>query len=178
MPDALGAERRVRDPADGDDTAPRRQPIDEMKPRRHLRARRRMVRPLRPRVRRHDVPEQHVVADAELREDAVDDRRARLGRAGARQLALRGEREPRDARAAVPGRLADEQQARLPPRFEVRRQPPSEDTGAGSLAVEVEGAADLGAPELGDERSDAPIAAPSRETMTRSDSHTGGWTTS
>ena len=57
--------------------------------------------------------------EAELGEHALDDRRRRLGRAPAGQLPLGGERDPRDPRAAVAGRLADEQERRLRPRLEI-----------------------------------------------------------
>ena len=57
---------------------------------------------------------QHSVSSSrpELGERAPDDRRGRLGRPAARELALGGERDSGDARAAVAGRLADEQKRR------------------------------------------------------------------
>jgi len=57
---------------------------------------------------RDDVPQQDVVLDAELLEHAVDDRRRRLGRPGARELAFGRERDAADASAAIAGGLADE----------------------------------------------------------------------
>jgi hypothetical protein len=68
---------------------------------------------------RDDVPEQDVFFDPELGENAVDDRRARLRRAAPGQLALRGEREAGNASTAVPGRLADEHDRRVPPAVEI-----------------------------------------------------------
>ena len=64
---------------------------------------------------RHEVPEQDVLFDSELRERPVDDRRRRLSRTGAGQLPLRGERDPGDAGAAVTGRLGDEQERGVVP---------------------------------------------------------------
>jgi len=75
------------------------------------------------RMRRHDVPKQHVVVEAELCEDAMDDRRRRLRRAAAAELALRREGQPAHARAAIAGRLADEQIRRAAPPPQVRDQP-------------------------------------------------------
>jgi hypothetical protein len=63
---------------------------------------------------RHDVPEQDVVHDPELGERALDDRRGRLGRPAAGQLALGGERDPADPRSAVAGGLADEDEPGVP----------------------------------------------------------------
>lgn len=62
-------------------------------------------------MRRHGVPEQHVGLELELGERAVDDRRRRLGRAGAGELPLRREGQTADACAAVASRLADEEVA-------------------------------------------------------------------
>ena len=73
------------------------------------------VRLRRARMRRDEVPEQDVVLEPELRERPLHDRRGRLRRPAAGQLALGGERNPRDARAAVAGRLADEQDPRPAP---------------------------------------------------------------
>jgi hypothetical protein len=74
------------------------------------------------RVRRHDVPQQHVLVEAELREHAVHDRRGRLGRPSARELPLGRERDARDARAAVAGRLTDDQDRRVGALLEVARE--------------------------------------------------------
>src|SRR5262249_23993329 len=74
------------------------------------------------RMCRDDIPEQHVVLDAQLVEDAVDDRRPRLRGAAAGQLPLRRERDAPDPCAAVAGGLADEDDARGPLALEVRGQ--------------------------------------------------------
>ena len=61
---------------------------------------------------RDDVPEQHVVLEPELGEHAVDDRRARLRRPGAVSWRSEVNGMPLDARAAVAGRLPDEEDGR------------------------------------------------------------------
>src|SRR5581483_6734912 len=97
--------------------------------------RRSPVRRRRSGVRRHDVPEQDVVGDAELVEHPVDDRRGGLGGAGARQLPFRRERDAADARPSIPSRLADEHDRRIRPRAEIRRQPLATQLGRGVLVV-------------------------------------------
>jgi len=59
----------------------------------------------------HDVPQQDVVLDAELAQDAVHDRRARFGGSGSGDLPLGCERDTAHARAAKPRSLADEDDA-------------------------------------------------------------------
>ncbi len=86
-------------------------------------ARRRPVRALGARVRRHDIPEEDVALDSELCEHRVDDGRGRLGRPGAGELALGGQRNARDARPAIAGRLGDEEEARAAPLGEIRGEP-------------------------------------------------------
>ncbi len=56
----------------------------------------------------HDVPEQHVICDAELGKDAMDDRGCCLGRPLARHLTLRRQRQTRDTGATVARRLGDQ----------------------------------------------------------------------
>ena len=110
--------------------------LGEERPRRgDLCARRRTIRGLRSRMGRDEVPEQDVVLGAELVEDAVDDRRGRLGRAAAGQLPLGRERDPGHPRAAIAGRLADEQNGRVPPRVEVRAEPLTPQRRVGVLVV-------------------------------------------
>src|SRR6185437_8971688 len=70
-----------------------------------------------------DVPQQHLVLDPELGEDAVDDRRARLGRPLPRELALGGEGEAADTRAAIARSLADQDDGRVAPGLEVGGEP-------------------------------------------------------
>src|SRR5262245_22205972 len=94
---------------------------------------------------RDDVPEQHLVLDAQLAEDAVDHRRARLCRAAAGQLPLRGEGDAADPCAAVAGGLADEDDARVTFALEVRGQALAPHAGA---AVLVERVADPSRGEL------------------------------
>lgn len=96
------------------------------------------------RVRRDDVPEEDVVGEPELVEDAVDDRRRGLGGARARQLALRREWDPAHARAPVAGRLGDEEERRVGALLEIGGEPGTEKRGAVALAVEVERRPDPG----------------------------------
>src|ERR671936_1150069 len=96
------------------------------------------------RVRRDDVPAQRLLLELELGEHTADDRRGRLRRPGARELALRHERDTRDPCAAVAGRLADEQEGSLRPRLQVAEQPFPPNRRARPVAVEVEGRADPG----------------------------------
>src|SRR4030095_13175435 len=112
MPYVTTPEQRVRQPADGDGSPGDGEILEE----RHghmyfgrswpsVRAR---LAPL-VRMRRDDVPEQHVLLDVELSEDAMNDRRRRLGGPGAGNLALRREGETADACTAIAGPLADEE---------------------------------------------------------------------
>jgi hypothetical protein len=98
----------------------------------------------------HHVPQQHVRVELELRERAMDDRRRRLGRARAGELALGRERKSADACAAVAGRLADEQVPRLRPPIQVVPEPLAAELGAGVL---VEGRADARPRKRVDERA-------------------------
>ena len=106
------AENRVREAADGDDRAASRELVEERPRVLDLDARGTAVavRAIREvRVRRHDVPAERLLLESELCERAADDRGGRLGGAAAGELPFRGERDPGDARAAVAGRLADQQ---------------------------------------------------------------------
>ena len=93
---------------------------------------------------RDDVPEQDVVLEPELGEHAVDDRRARLRRPGARELALGRERDPGDARPAVPGGFSHQHNRRAFLRRQVDSQPFSPQA---RTAVLVERVADPGGGE-------------------------------
>ena len=117
------AERGVRDAAHRDNLPSRCELIGEDAALFHLAARRRTVRRFGSGMCRDDVPEEHVVLDAELGEDAVDDRGRRLGRAGAGEEPLRRERDPRDAGAPVARRLADQEDPRRRARVEIGREP-------------------------------------------------------
>src|SRR5919197_171294 len=86
-------------------------------------------------MRGHDVPEENLFLDAELREHAVHDRGAGLGRPGAGELALRRERDAADARAAIARRLADEDRRRMLALAEIRPQAPAPQRGARVLVV-------------------------------------------
>jgi thiamine pyrophosphokinase len=102
-------------------------------------------------MRRHDVPQEDDVGEIELHEHALDDRRSRLARPGARELALGRERDPRDPCATVAGRLSDEQDTRVPRALEVRGQPPPQEQSALAHRVLVEGVADPGGGQVVDE---------------------------
>ena len=104
VPDSGRAERGLRDPAHRDDSATRGEELEERTGRLDLvgpwaTVGGRLAGPVR--VRGDDVPEQHVLLEAELVEHAVDDRRRRLRGPASRQLALGGERDAADPRAAV-----------------------------------------------------------------------------
>ncbi len=93
---------------------------------------------------RDDVPQQDVFLDAEIAEDAVHDRRRRFGRACAGELALGGERDPRDACTAVPGGLADKEERRVLPLAEVAQKPVATRGRALAVTIKVERCADRG----------------------------------
>src|SRR5262249_5065339 len=97
------------------------------------------------------VPAECLVLEAELCEDGTDDRRRRLGRAGARQLTLRGERDAADPRTAVAGRLADQEDRGVLTLVEIGGEAPPKQRGARAVPVEVERGADLGRGQLLDE---------------------------
>lgn len=145
-----GAARPLRDAADGDDAPPFREGREELEAGDGLRAGRPAIRGRGTRVHRHDVPEQHVVLDPELAQDAMHDRRGRLGRARAGELALRRERDPRDARATVAGSLPDEENRRVRSACQVGPKPLPEERCPRAFRVLVEGAPDLRGGELVD----------------------------
>jgi hypothetical protein len=93
------------------------------------------IRLPRPGVGRNDVPAERI--ETELSERPPDDRRGRLSRPGARELPLRRERDPGDARAAPTGGLADQEQLSLCVPLEIRAQASSSELGAVALPVEV-----------------------------------------
>lgn len=86
---------------------------------------------------RDDIPEQHVGLELELGERPVDDRRGRLGRAGAGELALRREGQTTDARAAVAGCFADEQVARVSSPVQIGVEALAPQLGIGVLVERV-----------------------------------------
>lgn len=112
MANVWGAEGFLRDAPDGDHPPAARKLADVRQPGFDLLSRGAAVRASRARMRRDDVPEQNIILELELSQDTVDDGRRRLGRACAGELALRGKRDARDARSAIAGCLADEQDRR------------------------------------------------------------------
>ena len=92
VPDVRRAGHLLREPADGDDAAAARDTFEKRRGSLHLGARRPPIR-IRAiglvRMCRDDVPEQDVVLEPELREHAVDDRRARLRRPARRSAGAR-----------------------------------------------------------------------------------------
>src|SRR5439155_23939101 len=105
-----------------------------------------------PGMRWDDVPAERV--ELELRERALDDRRRRLGRPASGQLALGRERDPGDARAAIAGGLAHEQDACSAVLPEIALEPLPPEIRAIAVAVEVERAADARRREAIDELPD------------------------
>src|SRR5919197_3612305 len=110
MANVGASENRLRKAAYGDRGASTLELVEERERGLHLGSRRAAVGAVGPGVRRDDIPEQDVLFEPELRKHAMDDGRGCLGRALAGELVLRGEGQPADARSAVAGRLADEEQ--------------------------------------------------------------------
>src|SRR5206468_11902891 len=132
VPDPGHSERRFGETAHRDDEPPPGEQLEERPRRFDLGCPWTAVRPGlagQVRMRRNDVPEEHVLVESELLEHAVDDRRRRLGRAAPRQLALRRERNPAHPRAAVAGRLAHEQQLGFRAPLEVVGEPLTQQRG-------------------------------------------------
>jgi hypothetical protein len=155
--DAVNTEGSLGHAADGDDAPPLCERTDESKTGGDLGVRRPAVRRRRSRMGRHDVPEEDVVLDRQLPQDPVHDRRRRLRRAAAGELALRGERDPRDAGSAVARRLADEEDPGASAALEVRGEPSAQEPRPRPLGVLVERATDPSGGELvheGDRRYD------------------------
>jgi hypothetical protein len=99
-------------------------------------------------MRRHDIPEQHLVLDPELGQRAMDNRGRRLGRAAAGQLTLAREWDPADSCAAVTRRFSDEDDRGVPPPLQIGDEslPPTR-----GPSVLVEGRADPCRGKRGDE---------------------------
>jgi hypothetical protein len=87
-------ERGFRDPTNGEDVSTRCELMYERQAGFNLGPCRRAIGARRAGVGRHDIPEQNIVLELELGEHAVDDRRCRLGGAGAGQLTLGREWDP------------------------------------------------------------------------------------
>ena len=109
--------------------------------------------PAEVRMGRDDIPEHDVVLATELGEDPVDDRRRRLRGAGSRELPLGRERDAAHSRAAVPRRLADEDDARASARSQVLGQTTAEERRPPVSRIEVVRPADPRAGEPLDERA-------------------------
>ncbi len=99
-------------------------------------------------MRGHDVPAEHPLLEPELVEDPAHDGGCRLGRPDAGDLPLRHERDSRDPRSSIAGRLADEQDIAASPCLEIGGQPLSAQP---SVAVLVERPSDPCGRELGNE---------------------------
>ena len=151
MADVRSARRRGGNPADREDAAPFGEALDERNAGLDLGAGRATVRGLGAGVGRDRVPAERLLLEAELGEDGADDRRRRLGGAGAGQLALRGERDAADTGATVAGRLTDQEERGGLSRVEIGREAPPQQRGARAVTVEVERGADLGCGQLLDE---------------------------
>src|SRR5262245_28942464 len=141
MADIRRLESSRREPSDGDRNSSTDQLLEERRRRPDLAPGRPPVRLLGAGMGRNDVPQEHLVLDAELREHAVDDRRRRLRRTEAGELALRRERDPTYACAAIAGRLAYEDDLRAGLRSEIAAETLLPELGIGVL---VERLADLG----------------------------------
>src|SRR5438105_4793732 len=135
MADVRRPEDRGREPPDGDDVAPAGQLDEERQRGGDLLLPGPAVRPVRAGMGRDDVPEQYIVFEPELGEDAVDDRRGRLGGPRPGQLPLRGEGNAAPPGAAVAGRFSDEDRRGVRPSREVGTQPRPAQLGAGVLVV-------------------------------------------
>src|SRR5947209_8495476 len=140
MADVGGLRDPCCEPPDRDQAPVLRQLLEERSRSGDLLSGRAAVRGVGTRMRGDDVPAEDV--ELELREDALDDRRRCLPRSAAGQLALGGERQAGDARAAVAGRFADEQEGGARSVFEIRTKPLPSEPCAGSLPIEVEGRTD------------------------------------
>src|SRR5687768_9298908 len=126
MADVGSAECTFRESSDGEHAPSLGDALDERQPRRDLGGGRAPVRggdPRPVRMRRHEIPEQHVVGDPELGQRSVDDRRAELGGAGACELPFGGEREARDSGPVVARSFTDEHERGGAPLLEVATQP-------------------------------------------------------
>ena len=87
-------------------------------------------------MRRYDVPAERV--ELELGKRPPDDRGRRLGAAATRELPLRRERDPRDARSAPPSRLPNKEEARAAVVVEIPAEPLPAQIRSLAVAVEVE----------------------------------------
>ena len=149
--DVRSAERSLRNAADRNHPTVTRELTREREPGHDLGARRPAIRERRPGVCGDDVPKEDALLEAELREHPVQDRCRRLGRPLARELALGGERDPGDAGAAVPRRLADEEKVSGGMALEIDHEPIAKQRRPRPLRVLVERRSDTRGCELLDE---------------------------
>ena len=149
--DVRSGERGLRNAADRDHPAVTSELTHEREPSHDLVARRPAIRERRPRVRGDDVPEEDALLEPELGEHAVQDRRRRLRRPLACELALGGERDPGDAGAAVARRLPDEEKVSCGMAREVDHEPIAKQRRPRPLRVLVERRSDTRGCELLDE---------------------------
>jgi hypothetical protein len=162
-----GAGRLLREPPDRDDEPGADNGVEESGGRFDFGTRRPPVRVRAARLvrmGRDDVPEQNLVLDPEADERALDDRRRCLAWSAAGQLALGGERDPRDARAPVAGGFPDQDDGSIAPIFEVGGQPLSKQ---GRMAILIERTADRGLSELGYQRSQRTTSSTGRRRARR-----------
>jgi hypothetical protein len=136
--------RRSSDPsrkaADRDHAAVAGELVEERLSRLHLAGGRTPVGRHRPGMGGDDIPAEGL--ELELGEHALDDRGTRLGRPAAGELSLGRKRDAGDPGPAVPGGLADEQEARVASVFEVLGQSRATRRRSSAFAVEVEGVPD------------------------------------
>lgn len=137
MADVRRAQDRLGEPSDGDRAASGDELLQERERRLDLRPARATVRRLGAGMRRHDVPEQDVLIQAELGEHAVHDRRGRLGRAAARELPLGREGQAADSSAPVTRGLSDQDDRRPRPGLEIGREPLSARPTTAVLVVRI-----------------------------------------
>jgi hypothetical protein len=102
-------------------------------------------------MRGNDVPEQHVLLELELGQDAMGDGGRRFRRPQAGELPLGRERDPGDACAPVPGRLADEEDRRGRLSLQVVGEPRAQEPRTWAFRVLVEGRSDVRGRDLLDE---------------------------
>ena len=87
---------------------------------------------------------------------AVHDRGTRLCRTASGELALRGEGNAGDPRAAIAGSLSDQQDRGIGVCIEIVDEPPTSQLRAFALAIEVERPPDAGRGETLDEKLGVP----------------------
>src|SRR6266511_3214259 len=140
MADVGRAGHPRRKPSDRDHAPAAGELLEKRQGRRDLGGRRPPVRARSSRMSRDDVPAKSL--QPELGQRPPDDRRRRLGRAAAGELALGGERDPGDSRPAVAGRFPDEEQGCSGLALEVVTQPHPAEIRTRPVPVEVERVAD------------------------------------